>query len=144
MQLCHRNCGSSSYLPSRGIASVGGMMYLLGKWQNKFNVPFYQYLAACRKVFAMSEYKEKIYAELREVIDNDEIDITDQMPLIGDGSVLDSMKVVSLCIALEDVAADLGFEFDWTSNAAMSRSRSMFRTVGSLVDEFAKQMKAQQ
>lgn len=92
----------------------------------------------------MSEYKEKIYAELREVIDNDEIDITDQMPLIGDGSVLDSMKVVSLCIALEDVAADLGFEFDWTSNAAMSRSRSMFRTVGSLVDEFAKQMKAQQ
>ncbi|WP_010544161.1 acyl carrier protein [Sphingomonas elodea] len=92
----------------------------------------------------MSDFKEKIYAELQEVIDNDDIVITDEMPLIGDGSVLDSMKVVSLCIALEDVAADLGFEFDWTSNAAMSRSRSMFRSVGALVEEFTKQMKAQQ
>ena len=36
------------------------------------------------------------------------------------------MKLVELCLALEDKAVDLGFEFDWTSEAAMSRSRSLF------------------
>ena len=62
------------------------------------------------------------------------------MPLIGWESVLDSMKLVELCLALEDKAADIGFEFDWTSDAAMSRSRSMFRTAGSLASEFINQM----
>jgi hypothetical protein len=50
------------------------------------------------------------------------------------------MKLVELCILLEDMAAELGFEFDWTSDAAMSRSRSMFQTAGSLADEFIEQM----
>ena len=36
----------------------------------------------------------------------------------------------------------MGFEFDWTSDAAMSRSRSMFRTAGSLAAEFFSQMEA--
>ncbi|MBS0201243.1 MAG: acyl carrier protein [Proteobacteria bacterium] len=64
--------------------------------------------------------------------------------LLGDGSVLDSMKLVELCLLLEDKASQLGFQFDWTSDSAMSRSRSMFRTVGSLADEFESQMKGQQ
>lgn len=50
------------------------------------------------------------------------------------------MKLVELCLALEDKAPDLGFEFDWTSDAAMSNSRSMFRTAGSLATEFINQM----
>ena len=29
-----------------------------------------------------------------------------------------------------------GFEFDWTSKTAMSKSRSMFRTIESLAEEF--------
>jgi hypothetical protein len=62
------------------------------------------------------------------------------MPLIGGVSVLDSMKLVELCLALEDIAAAMGFEFDWTSDAAMSRSRSMFRTASSLAEEFISQM----
>jgi len=68
--------------------------------------------------------------------------VTDDMALIGGDSVLDSMKLVELCLALEDKAADMGFEFDWTSDAAMSRSRSMFRTAGSLATEFISQMEA--
>jgi hypothetical protein len=52
------------------------------------------------------------------------------------------MKLVELCLALEDMAVEIGFEFDWTSDAAMSRSRSMFRTAGSLVAEFIIQMEA--
>lgn len=65
--------------------------------------------------------------------------ITDTTPLIGDGSVLDSMRLVELCLSLEDLAGEHGFEFDWTSEAAMSRSRSIFRTAGALADEFVRQ-----
>ncbi len=67
-------------------------------------------------------------------------EITEDTPLIGDGSVLDSMSLVELCLSLEDLSDDLGFLFDWTSEVAMSRSRSMFRTAGSLIAEFVSQM----
>ena len=36
-------------------------------------------------------------------------------------------------------ADDNGFEFDWASEAAMSKSRSMFRNVLALAEEFSKQ-----
>ena len=68
--------------------------------------------------------------------------VTNETPLIGSMSLLDSMGLVELCLALEDKADDLGFEFDWTSDAAMSKSRSIFRTVGALVEEFENQSDA--
>lgn len=92
----------------------------------------------------MSDIKANIFSEISELVDNDAVVISDDTPLLGDGSVLDSMKLVTLCIALEDIAADHDFDFDWTSDAAMSRSRSMFRTAGALVDEFLKQQKGAQ
>ena len=64
---------------------------------------------------------------------------SEDMQLIGGESSLDSMKLVEVCLALEDIADEKGFEFDWTSEAAMSKSRSMFRTVKSLAEEFANQ-----
>jgi len=54
------------------------------------------------------------------------------------------MKLVELCLALEDKAGDLDFEFDWTSEAAMSRSRSLFRTVNSLAEEFHAQSQSKE
>ena len=66
-------------------------------------------------------------------------DVTEDMQLIGGDSLLDSMKLVEVCLALEDLADEQDFEFDWTSEAAMSKSRSMFRTVASLAEEFSKQ-----
>jgi acyl carrier protein len=65
--------------------------------------------------------------------------VTDEMQLIGGESLLDSMKLVEVCLALEDAADDHGFEFDWTSEATLSKSRSMFRTVHNLAEEFANQ-----
>jgi acyl carrier protein len=65
--------------------------------------------------------------------------VDDQMQLIGGESLLDSMKIVEVCLALEDFADEQGFEFDWTSDAAMSKSRSIFRTVASLAEEFFNQ-----
>ena len=69
----------------------------------------------------------------------EKIELAEDMKLIGGESLLDSMQLVEVCLALEDSADDFGFEFDWTSDTAMSRSRSMFRTIGSLSEEFSNQ-----
>ena len=79
------------------------------------------------------------------VIDNalkGKVDISEEMQLIGGESLLDSMKLVEVCLVLEDLADEHGFEFDWTSEAAMSKSRSMFRNVTTLAQEFANQSEA--
>ena len=72
----------------------------------------------------------------------DKIDISKSMKLIGSESPLDSMKLVEVCLALEDLADEHGFEFDWTSEATMSKSRSMFRSIITLAEEFANQSEA--
>lgn len=89
---------------------------------------------------ATDSVKFEVFSQISQLLENKSLTVTDDMPLIGGESVLDSMKLVELCLALEDKAADMGFEFDWTSDAAMSRSRSMFRTAGSLASEFISQM----
>lgn len=63
-------------------------------------------------------------------------EISDGSQLIGGEALLDSMKLVEVCLSLEDAADRKGFEFDWTSDSAMSKSRSMFRTVEALAEEF--------
>ena len=69
-------------------------------------------------------------------------EVSEDMQLIGGESLLDSMQLVEVCLALEDLADEKGFEFDWTSENAMSKSQSMFRTVASLAEEFAAQSEA--
>ena len=92
----------------------------------------------------MEAIKHDVFQIILNVIEDKTIQITDDTPLIGDGRVLDSMKLVELCLTLEDFAEEKGFEFDWTSDQAMSRSRSMFRTAGSLACEFKDQMGAEE
>jgi acyl carrier protein len=84
--------------------------------------------------------KSAVFEQVSKLLQNKSQPVIDDMPLIGDGSVLDSMKLVELCLALEDMAFEMGFEFDWTSDSAMSRGRSMFRTAGSLTNEFIRQL----
>lgn len=86
--------------------------------------------------------KSEIFLKINSLLEDKSIEVTDDMPLIGGNGVLDSMKLVELCLMLEDMATDLGFEFDWTSDTAMSRSRSMFRTAQSLATEFLEQLEA--
>jgi acyl carrier protein len=87
---------------------------------------------------ANEELKQQIYAKLSDLLEGNSV--SDDTPLIGDDRALDSMKLLELCLSLEDMATDLGFEFDWTSETAMSKSRSMFRTAGALATEFFSQM----
>lgn len=63
----------------------------------------------------------------------------DTQLMSGDNPV-DSVTLVEICVRLEDLALDLGFDFDWMSEDAMSRSRSIFRSFGTLFDEFSRQM----
>lgn len=87
-----------------------------------------------------SRYKTEVFSTIESLLANKAQVVSEDTPLIGSDSLLDSMKLVELCLALEDRAAELGFEFDWTSDAAMSKSRSMFRTAGALAQEFIDQM----
>ena len=79
------------------------------------------------------------FEAIRNAVLKDGVKIESDTPLIGSGSVLDSMKLVEVCLVLEDVADEEGFEFDWTSESAMSRSKGIFRTAGSLVAHFCNQ-----
>tara|TARA_Y100000389_G_scaffold204800_1_gene259737 strand:- start:1207 stop:1491 length:285 start_codon:yes stop_codon:yes gene_type:complete len=88
-----------------------------------------------------NEIESDLLTIIKKSISIKSIDIKKETPLIG-GELIDSMKLVELCLTLEEKAAVLGFEFDWTSSAAMSKSRGMFRTVGSLIEEFINQFEA--
>ena len=89
----------------------------------------------------IEQAKEIIKNTIKKVVVN-KIEITDDMQLIGGDPILDSMKLVEVCLALEDLAEEHEFEFDWTSEAAMSKSRSMFRSVAALAEEFSNQSEA--
>ncbi len=86
--------------------------------------------------------KQEIFALISTLLNDKSHLVNNDIPLIGGDSLLDSMKLVELCLALEDRALEIGFEFDWTSDEAMSRSRSMFRTAGTLAEEFISQMES--
>ena len=91
----------------------------------------------------LDQAKEIVISVVTEALKNaeleDSIQVTEEMQLIGGESLLDSMGLVGVCLELEDLADEYGFEFDWTSEAAMSKSRSMFRNVSALAEEFASQ-----
>lgn len=87
--------------------------------------------------------KSEVFAAIQTLMESNSLPVTEDTPLIGTHRLLDSMKLVELCLILEDKASELGFEFDWTSDSAMSTSRSMFRKAGSLAAEFINQMESQ-
>ena len=86
-----------------------------------------------------AEIKAKIFNAIAALLEGGS-PVSEDTPLIGDDSALTSMKLLEVCLSLEDIATELGFEFDWTSETAMSKSRSMFRTAGALATEFLSQM----
>ena len=87
----------------------------------------------------IDQAKETVISVITGTLEN-KTKVTNDMQLIGGDSLLDSMKLVEVCIKLEDLADKHGFEFDWTSEAAMSKSKSIFRTAGCLASEFIERM----
>ena len=91
-----------------------------------------------KKTVNINQAKKIVISAINDALEG-KAEISEQMQLIGGESLLDSLKLVEVCLALEDLADEHGFEFDWTSEAAMSKSRSMFRSVAALTEEFANQ-----
>ncbi len=71
-----------------------------------------------------------------------ECDVTTQTKLFGDDAVLDSMGLVNIVIDVESEFLDQGREISLTSEKAMSRSSSPFRTIETLVDFICEQIHA--
>ncbi len=71
-----------------------------------------------------------------------ECDVDLQTKLFGDDAVLDSMGLVNIVIDVESEFLDKGIEISLTSEKAMSRSRSPFRTIETLVDFIYEQVHA--
>ena len=80
--------------------------------------------------------RDQILETLNTILAGKDVSVEEHSPLIGPAGIVDSMDLVELCVKLEDKAYTLGFEFDWTSESAMSKSTSMFRSVANLIDEF--------
>jgi len=77
---------------------------------------------------------------LKEILEEQPSELTEESTLIGGNTSIDSMSLVQLCLKLEESAIDNGFVFDWTSEKAMSSMNSVFRTPRSISDEFNSQM----
>ena len=69
----------------------------------------------------------------------EEADINPQSTLVGGNSLIDSMGLVQICIALEERSQSEGFSFDWTSEKAMSSLNSIFKTPETLAEEYNRQ-----
>ena len=74
---------------------------------------------------------------IEEVLEK-KLNLNSESILLG-GEDIDSMSLVQICIRLEEEADKSNFEFDWTSEKAMSNMNSMFKTIQSLTDEFNNQ-----
>jgi acyl carrier protein len=61
--------------------------------------------------------------------------VDEETRLVGDGAAVDSLGLVALILGLEERLSDqLGLDVSIMDERALSRSRSPFRTVGSLTD----------
>ena len=80
--------------------------------------------------------------ELVNIIDSligdKEIIVDEKTNLMSSG--IDSMNLVQICLALEEKSNNDGFDFDWTSEKAMSSMNSIFKTPLSLTEEYNRQM----
>ena len=86
-------------------------------------------------MISVDELIEHIKATLEE-----DLDIHSHSPLVGSDSSIDSMGLVQICLALEERSQSEGFNFDWTSEKAMSYMNSVFKTPETLAAEYNRQL----
>ena len=86
---------------------------------------------------------EEILDILKDIIESEEEknNLNSATPLVGPNSTMDSMSIVQLFLALEEKASEIGFDFDWTSEKAMSSMNSIFKSPQTLTEEFNRQLK---
>ena len=98
-------------------------------------MPFYNLLMELSKQMKASE----VINILNDIIDDKNFNIDEESPLVGSSTHVDSMTLVQLCIKLEEESLKLNFNFDWTSEKAMSSMNSIFKNCKSIAEEFNSQ-----
>ncbi len=87
-----------------------------------------------------NDVEKFICDEVSMLVGETKATITADTPLIGANRSVDSADLVVLLLAVEDYAREnLGFQWDWTSDSAMSEARSVLRTIGSLAEHLVNQ-----
>jgi acyl carrier protein len=92
-------------------------------------------------MYDLIKVEERVFKEIQNVSEDKKSIINKKTPLIGAEGAIDSVDLVDMCLELEDFAVELGFEFDWASEKAMSATNSIFKDAGSLSKEFIRQWK---
>ena len=97
------------------------------------------------KKITLIEIQKKVDQEINKIlkIDNSKKKQKNlkfkKKPLIGNASLLKSIELVTLCVSLEDYSESFNFQFDWTSDSAMSRTTSFLKDNQTLAKEFYQQ-----
>lgn len=85
-----------------------------------------------------------IARSLAEITSRPPQDFSEDTPLIGSSAHVKSREIVELFLALEDALEARGVAFDFSSDSAMSDTRSHFRTVGTLARYLDEQIRGSQ
>lgn len=90
------------------------------------------------------ELRASVFRVISALAGDKSIVISDDTPLLGDGNrvIDDSLKMVELCMQLEELAREVGFTFKWTLSADSPAYNKMFLTAGTLSNEFVAQMES--
>ena len=81
-----------------------------------------------------TEVAEIIINAVKEYIDDENVAITESAILLGNNAVVDSIGLVNLIVDVESELAEKDIEVTLTSEDAMSRRKSPFRSVDTLSD----------
>lgn len=81
-----------------------------------------------------TEATEIVVSAVKEYIDDENITINESSILLGNDAVVDSIGLVNLIVDIESAIAEKDIEITLTSEDAMSRRRSPFRSVDTLSD----------
>ena len=81
-----------------------------------------------------TEIAEIIINAVKEYIDDENVAITKSAILLGNNAVVDSIGLVNLIVDVESELAEKDIEVTLTSEDAMSRRKSPFRSVDTLSD----------
>ncbi len=81
-----------------------------------------------------TEATEIVISAVKEYIDDENIAINESAILLGNDAVVDSIGLVNLIVDVESALAEKDIEITLTSEDAMSRRKSPFRSVDTLSD----------
>lgn len=91
------------------------------------------------KISKIKDIIIRIVKDYFEIIEQN-IEVNDETCLFGVNAVLDSMGLVNVIVDIESIFLDDGIEITLTSEKAMSRRNSPFRTIETLAEFIIEQI----